>query len=80
MSPSTSSALRDVPVEKVGGASGTLSMVRQIGAILGIALIATAFGTAMPGNMQKRVAAMTVPEARLERKFDRVKAMMLDGM
>ena len=80
MSPSTSSALRDVPVEKVGGASGTLSMVRQIGAILGIALIATAFGTAMPGNMQKRVAAMTVPEQRLERKFDRVKAMMLDGM
>jgi EmrB/QacA subfamily drug resistance transporter len=80
MSPSTSSALRDVPVEKVGGASGTLSMVRQIGAILGIALIATAFGTAMPTNLQKRVAAMSAPEARLERKFDRVKAMMLEGM
>jgi EmrB/QacA subfamily drug resistance transporter len=80
MSPTTSAALLDVPVAKVGGASGTLSMVRQIGAILGIAITATVFGNAMPGAMEKRVEAMPAPEARLEKKVDRVKVMMLEGM
>jgi EmrB/QacA subfamily drug resistance transporter len=80
MSPTTSAALMDVPVNKVGGASGTLSMLRQIGAILGIAITATVFGNAMPGSMERRVAQMPAPEARLEKKVERVKVMMLEGM
>jgi drug resistance transporter, EmrB/QacA subfamily len=80
MSPTTSAALLDVPVRKVGGASGTLSMLRQIGAILGIAITATIFGNAMPGAMERRVTEMKAPEARLAKKVDRVKAMMLSGM
>jgi EmrB/QacA subfamily drug resistance transporter len=80
MSPTTSAALLDVSVRKVGGASGTLSMIRQVGAILGIAITATIFGNAMPGSMERRVAEMKAPEARLEKKVERVKAMMLAGM
>jgi EmrB/QacA subfamily drug resistance transporter len=80
MSPTTSAALLDVPVRKVGGASGTLSMLRQVGAILGIAVTATVFGNALPGAMERRVAAMSAPEPRLEKKVERVKAMMLSGM
>jgi hypothetical protein len=71
MSPTTSAALLDVPVGKVGGASGTLYMLRQVGAILDIAL---------PGAMERRVAAMSAPEPRLEKKVARVKAMMPSGM
>jgi EmrB/QacA subfamily drug resistance transporter len=80
MSPTTSAALLDVPVAKVGGASGTLSMLRQVGGILGIVLIATAFGNAVPSNLEKGIAAEAAPSERLAKKFDRVKAMMLDGM
>jgi len=80
MSPTTSAALLDVPVRKAGGASGTLSMLRQIGAILGIAITATVFGNALPGAMERRVAAMSAPAPRLEKKVEMVKAMMLSGM
>ncbi|MEI6385646.1 MAG: MFS transporter [Spirochaetota bacterium] len=80
MSPTTSAALLDVPIAKVGSASGTLSMLRQVGGILGIVVIATAFGNFMPSSMEKGIAAQAAPSERLARKFDRVKSMMLDGM
>ncbi|MFZ4614667.1 MAG: MFS transporter [Rectinemataceae bacterium] len=80
MSPTTSAALLDVPLAKVGSASGTLSMLRQVGGILGIVVIATAFGNFMPSSIEKGIAAQAAPSERLAKKFDRVKSMMLDGM
>jgi EmrB/QacA subfamily drug resistance transporter len=49
--PITNLALRTVPLNEAGAASGTLSMIRQMGSLLGIAVLAGIFSTAIPGAM-----------------------------
>lgn len=43
MSPITAAALRKIETAKVGGASGMLSTIRQLGSVLGIAVLSTSF-------------------------------------
>jgi EmrB/QacA subfamily drug resistance transporter len=75
MSPITNTALRRIPIAKIGGASGLLSMIRQLGSVLGIAVLASVFASSMGGDMVARLAAVDpaiVPPA--------VSAKIIDGI
>lgn len=48
----------DVPIEKVGQASGSQSTVRQIGSALGIAILGTALFSATQANMDSQLAGI----------------------
>jgi EmrB/QacA subfamily drug resistance transporter len=56
--PITNMALRTVPLNQAGAASGTLSMIRQLGSLLGIAVLAGIFSTAIPGAMASNAGKM----------------------
>jgi EmrB/QacA subfamily drug resistance transporter len=55
MSPITNTALLTVSREEVGGASGTLSTIRQLGSLLGIAILTTVFSTLIPDNISANI-------------------------
>jgi MFS family permease len=68
--PITNMALRTVPLDQAGAASGTLSMIRQLGSLLGIAVLAGIFSTAIPGAMAGNAQKMdprVVPAVVTER-------------
>ena len=56
--PITNIALLNVPLSEAGAASGTLSMIRQLGSILGIAVLAGVFSTAIPSALSRNVTAI----------------------
>lgn len=58
MSPITNAALSTVNVDETGGASGLLSTTRQLGSILGIAILASLFSTFIPVYAERNVSAI----------------------
>lgn len=58
MSPITAAALRKVPSGEVGSASGVLSMIRQFGSVLGIAILATLFSGYMATHSVEAVKSI----------------------
>lgn len=52
MGPSMGSAIRQVPDEKVGIASGIINMMRSVGQALGIAILTTILSTNMTNNVE----------------------------
>ena len=58
MSPITNTALLTINQEEIGGASGFLSTIRQLGSILGIAILASIFSTLIPLNIQNNINAI----------------------
>jgi EmrB/QacA subfamily drug resistance transporter len=56
--PITNAALRKVEGAKVGGASGLLSMLRQLGSVLGIAIFTSAFAGSVGDFSAKRIGAI----------------------
>jgi len=58
MAPITNAALFGVPIGIAGAASGTLSMIRQFGSILGIAIMAAVFSSGIAPHMQRSVEAL----------------------
>lgn len=58
MSPITAAALRKVSANEVGSASGVLSMIRQFGSVLGIAILATLFSGYMATHSVEAVKSI----------------------
>jgi EmrB/QacA subfamily drug resistance transporter len=56
MSPITAAALRKIETAKVGGASGMLSTIRQLGSVLGIAILVTSFSGLLIANAPANIA------------------------
>jgi EmrB/QacA subfamily drug resistance transporter len=56
MTPLTNLTLYGVAPEKAGGASGVLSTMRQIGAVMGVAIFSVALQSSMVGAMKTRAA------------------------
>jgi MFS family permease len=75
MSPITAAALRKVPTSEVGGASGVLSMLRQFGSTLGIAILVTVFSGLMASygaTAVSKIDSSVLPES--------VKTTIVSGM
>lgn len=51
--PLTNIALLDTPEDEVGGASGVLSTARQVGSVMGIAILGAVLQTSMSANLNK---------------------------
>lgn len=56
--PITNAALGKVAPAKVGGASGLLSMIRQLGSVLGIAIFSSAFAGSIADFSARRIEAI----------------------
>lgn len=59
ISPINNAALYDIPVDEMGGASGLLSMIRQLGAVMGIAILGAVLSTSMIGSIERNVGGLT---------------------
>ena len=55
ISPLNNAALMDIPIDEMGGASGALTMIRQLGSIMGIAVLGFLFQTAIAPNVEREV-------------------------
>ena len=58
MAPLTNATLLDIPASEAGGASGVLTTFRQVGAVMGIAILGAFLQSSMPNNMTTHVNAI----------------------
>ena len=58
MAPITNITLLDIPPDEVGGASGVLSTARQIGSVMGIAILGAYLQSVMPAKIEANVNAI----------------------
>jgi EmrB/QacA subfamily drug resistance transporter len=75
MSPITAAALRRVAPGEVGGASGMLSTIRQLGSTLGVAVLSTSFSALMLANAPANIAK--IDDAILNQG---IKTTIIEGM
>jgi hypothetical protein len=75
--------MTDVPMNKIGQASGSQSTVRQIGSALGIAVIGTILFTATQGAAESRLLATealrTMPAAQQAEWIDGISTTVVDS-
>jgi EmrB/QacA subfamily drug resistance transporter len=73
--PISSAVLKNVPEDKAGGASGVVTTIRQVGAVMGIAVLGAVLQSYLVGNIETRIADVEgLPSAAKEQIVAEAKA------